>query len=95
MVAQNSMRDMQIAQLVRTWLSVVAPHVDFQHCCDAAKVGLECGNEFVSFSSPKCESVCCDPIERAMKLQAQHGCVICKHKWSKYLIAQGNPIVML
>ena len=28
MVAQNSLRDVRIAQLVQTWLSVVAPHVD-------------------------------------------------------------------
>ena len=48
-VAQNSLGDMRIAQLVQTWLSVVAPHVDFQHCCEAAKVGFECGNELVSF----------------------------------------------
>ena len=63
---------MRIAQLVQTWLSVVAPHVDYQHCCEAAKVGLECGNELVSFPCPKCGAVCCDPVERAMKLQAQH-----------------------
>ena len=84
MVAQNSLGDMRTAQLVQTWLSVVAPHVDFQHCCEAAKVGLERGNELVSFPCPKCGAVCCDPVERAMKLQAQHGCVICEHKWSKY-----------
>ena len=84
MVAQNSLGDMRIAQLVQTWLSVVAPHVDFQHCYEAAKVGLECGNELVSFPCPKCGAVCCDPVERAMKLQAQHRCVVCEHKWSKY-----------
>ena len=35
-VAQNSLGDMRTAQLVQTWLSVVAPHVDFQHCYEAA-----------------------------------------------------------
>ena len=63
---------------------MVAPHVAFQHCCEAAKAGLESGNELVSFPCPKYRAVYCDPIERAMKLQAQHKCVICKHKWSKY-----------
>ena len=29
MVAQNSLRDQRIAHLVSTWLSVVAPHVDY------------------------------------------------------------------
>ena len=72
MVAQNSLRDMRIAQLVQTWLSVVAPHVDYHYCCEAAKVGLEYGNELVSFPCPKCGAVYCDPVECAMKLQAQH-----------------------
>ena len=74
---------------------MVAPHVDYQCCCEAAKVGLECGNELVSFPCPKCGTVCCDPVERAKKLQAQHGCVICKHKWSKYPLLQGNPMDVL
>ena len=30
-----------------------------------------------------------------MKLQAQHGCVSCSHKWSKYPLIQGNPLAML
>ena len=72
MVAQNSLIDMITAQLVQTWLSVVATHVDYHHCCEAAKVGLQCRNELVSFPCPKCGAVCCDPVERAMKLQAQH-----------------------
>ena len=63
---------------------MVAPHVDYQHCCEAAQVGLERGNELVSFPCPKWGAVCCDPVEHAMKLQAQHGCVLCGHKWSKY-----------
>ena len=74
---------------------MVAPHVDYQHCCEAAKVGLEHGNELVSFPCPKCGAVCCDPVEHAMKLQAQHGCIVCKHKWSKYPLVQGNPMAML
>ena len=49
MVAHNFLRDARTAQLVQTWLSVVAHHVEYQHCCVAAKVGLECGNEVVSF----------------------------------------------
>ena len=74
---------------------MVAPHVDYQHCCDAAKVGLECGNEIVSFLCPKCGAVCCDPVERAMKLQAQYKCVVCKQKLFKYLFMQGSPLAML
>ena len=53
-VAHNSLGDVRIARLVQTWLSVVAPHVDWQHCCEPAKVGLECGYELVSFPCPKC-----------------------------------------
>ena len=67
-VAQNSLRNMKTSQLVQTWLSVVAPHVAFQNCCEAAKVGLEHGNKLVSFPCPKCGTVCCDPVERARKL---------------------------
>ena len=52
-VAQNSLRDVKIAQLVRTWLSVVTLHVDYQRCCEAAKVGLERGNDLVSFPCSK------------------------------------------
>ena len=74
---------------------MVAPHVDYQHCCEAAKVGLECGNEIVSLPRLKYGAVCCDPVEYAMKLQAQHGCVVCKHKWSKYPLVQGNPLTVL
>ena len=59
-VAQNSLGDLRIVQLVQTWLSVVAPHVHFQHCCEAAKVGLECRNKLVSFPFPKGRAVCCD-----------------------------------
>ena len=54
--------------LVKTWLSVVAPHVNYQHCCQAAKVGLASGNELASFPCPKCGAVCCDPVERASRL---------------------------
>ena len=83
-VAQNSLRDARIAQLVQIWLSVVAPHVDYQRCCEAAKDGLECGNKLVSFPCLKCGAVCCDTVEHAMKLQAQYGCVVFEHTWSKY-----------
>ena len=74
---------------------MVATHVDYQHCCEAAKVGLECGNYLVSFPCPKCGAVYCDPVEHAMKLQAQHGCVVYEYKWSKYPFVQGNPVAVL
>ena len=80
---------MRTTQLVQTWLSVVAPHVDFQCCYEAAKVGFESGNELVSFPCPKFRAVCCDPVQRAIMLQAQHGCVVCEHKWSKYHLSRG------
>ena len=67
MVAKNSLRDIRIAQLVQTWLSVVTTHVDYQHCCEAAKVGFKHRNELVSFHCPECGAVCCNPIERANK----------------------------
>ena len=95
MVAQNSIIDMIIAQLVQAWLSLVAPHVDYQHCCEAARVGLEPGNKLVIFPCPKCGAVCCDPVEHVMKLQAQYGCVVCDYKWSKYPLMQGNPVAIL
>ena len=74
---------------------MVAPHVDYQYCYEAAKIGLARGNVLVSFPCPKRGAVYCDPVERARKLQAQHRCVACKHKWSKYLLIQGNPLAML
>ena len=37
----------------------------------------------------------CDPVKHAMKLQAQHRCGVCKHKWSKYPLVQGNPMAVL
>ena len=95
MVAQNSLRDMRIAQLVQTCLGMVAHHVNYQHCCEAAKVGLKSGNELVSFPCPKCGAEYCDPIEHAMKLKAQHACMVFKHKWSKYPLMQGNPMAVL
>ena len=54
---------------------MVAPHVEYQHCYEAAKIGLASGNEIVSFPFPKCGAVCCDPLERAKELYAQHGCI--------------------
>ena len=80
--------------LVKTWLSVVAPHVDFQYCCEAAKIVLASGNKLVSFPCPKCGAVCCDPVEQARKLKAQHGCIVCVYKWSKYPLVQGNPLAV-
>ena len=95
MVAQNSLRNVRISQLLQTWLSMVTPYVDYQRCCEASNVGLERGNELVSFPCPKCGAVYCDPVERDIKLQAQHGFVVCEHKWSKYPPVQGNPIAVL
>ena len=95
MVAQNSLRDITIAHLVQTWLNVVAHHVDYQHCCEAAEVGLEHGNKLASFPCPKYGAVCCDPIERAIKLEAQHGCMVYEHKRPKYPLVQGNPMAVL
>ena len=63
------MSDKRVKQLVRTWLNVVAPHVDYQRCCKAAKIGLASGNELVSFPYPRCGTVCCDPVEEARKLK--------------------------
>ena len=59
---------MKVEQLVKTWLSVVAPHVDYQCCYEAAKIGLASENELVLFPCPKCGAVYCDPVERAKKL---------------------------
>ena len=86
---------MRVEQLVKTWLSVVAPHVDYQHCGEAAKIGLASGNELVSFPCHKCRAVCCNPVERARKLLAQHECIFCEHKWSKYPLVHGNPLAGL
>ena len=61
----------------------------------ATKIGLESGNKLASFPCPKCGAVCCDPVECTMKLQAQHSCIVCEHKWSKYPIVQGNPLAVL
>ena len=95
MVAQNFFRDTRIAQLIQTWLIVVAPHVKYQHCCNTTKVGLERGNELASFPWPKCGAVYCKPVERAMKLQAQHACMVCKQKGSKYPFVWGNSMAVL
>ena len=74
---------------------MAAPHVDYQHCCEAARVALDRGNELGSLLCPKCGAVYCDPIEHAMKLQPRHGCVSCGHKWSKYRLVQGSPLAVL
>ena len=55
---------------------MVAPYIDYQRCCEAAKICLASGNELVSFPCPKCGVVCCKPVEQARKLKAQHGCVV-------------------
>ena len=74
---------------------MVAPHVDYQYYCEAAKIGLASRNELVSFPCPKSGAVCCDPLKLARKLQAQHGCTVCKQKCSKYPLVQGNPLAVL
>ena len=53
---------------MKTWLSVVAPHIDYQQYCETAKVGLASGKELESFPCPKCGAVFCDPVERASRL---------------------------
>ena len=68
MVAWHYLSDKRVEQLVKTWYSVVAPHVDCYYCYEAAKIGLASGNELVSFTCPKCGAVCCDPVEQARKL---------------------------
>ena len=74
---------------------MVSPHVDYQHCCEAARIGLECGNDLVLFPCPKCWAVSYDPVEGDIKMQDQHECIICKHKWSKYPLVQGNSMAIL
>ena len=89
------MSDKQVEQLLKTWLSVVAPLVDYQRCYEADKIGFASGNELVSFPCSKCGAVCCDPVELAKKLLAQHGYIVYEHKWSKYPLMQGNPLAVL
>ena len=74
---------------------MVAPRIDYQCCYEAAKIGPASGNELVSFPYPKCGAVCCDSVERARKLQAQHDCIVCERQWSKYPLVQGNPLAVL
>ena len=74
---------------------MVALHVDYLHYCETAKVGLANVNELASFPCPKCGAVCYDPAERASKLQAQHGCIVCGYKWAKYPLVLGNPLAVL
>ena len=69
--------------------------MDYQRCCEAAKIGLASGNELVSSPCPKCGAVCCDSVERARKLQAQHDCIVCERQWSKYPLVKGNPLAVL
>ena len=71
---------------------MVAPHVDYQYYCEAVNIGLVSGNELISFPCPKCGAVYCDPVERARKLQTQHICIVCEHKWPKYPLVQGIPL---
>ena len=47
---------------------MVDSHVDFQHCCEAAKIGLANRNESVLFPCPKYGAVYCDLVEQARKL---------------------------
>ena len=94
-VASHSLNDERVQQLVKTWLSVVAPHVDYYQCCETAKVGLASGNDLASFPCQKCGAVCYDPDERASRLQTQHRCVLCGHKWSKYPLVLVNPLAVL
>ena len=74
---------------------MVEPHVNYQSCCEADRVGLKWGNELVSFPCSKCETVYCDPVEYAIKLHAQHRFMLYGHKWSKYPLVQGSPLTIL
>ena len=69
--------------------------MDYQYYCESAKIGLANGNELVSFPCPKYGAVYCDSVELARKLQAQHGYIVCDHKWSKHPLVQGNPLAVL
>ena len=57
------MSNERVAQLVQTWLSVVALYVDYHYYYEAAKIGLASGNELVSFPCPMYGAVCCEPVE--------------------------------
>ena len=67
-VASYSLSDERVVYLVKTWLIVFAPHVNYQQCCETAKFGLASGNELASFPCSKCGAVCYDPVERASRL---------------------------
>ena len=69
--------------------------MDYQRCCEAAMIGLASVKELISYPCPKCGAVYYDPAEQAKKLHAQHRYIVCKYKWSKYPLMQGNPLAML
>ena len=52
--AQHSLQDAKVVHAVRTWLGVVAPHLDYDLCVSAAVEGLSRGHPLASFPCNKC-----------------------------------------
>ena len=89
---RHSLADVSVARAVRTWLSVVASHVDFDECVAAAVEGLSRGLPLASFGCTKCGASHMDLGQYARKLHTRHVCTQCGHKWSRTPPVLGNPL---
>ena len=73
-IDKYSLADVSVARAVRTWLLVVAKHVDFDECIAAAVESLSRGHPLTSFGCSKCGATHLDSGESAHKLHTRHLC---------------------
>ena len=65
---------MQVARAVRTWLGVVAKHVNFDEGVAAAVESVSRGHPLTSFGCSKCGATHLDTGDFARKLHTRHLC---------------------
>ena len=94
-VARHGMSDAAVYAAVKTWLHVVAGHLDLEACCKAAAEGLAAGFPLASFPCSKCGATCASLGEAGRKLLTTHVCPVCKHRMVKSPPVLANPLAVL
>ena len=86
---------MGVAHAVHDWLHVVAGHLSFDECVDAAVETLSTGLPLASFGCSKCRATHLAANKLIPKLHMHHICSVCNHHWIKQSAVVGNPLAAL
>ena len=92
----HSLTDPVVERAVRTWIKVVAPHVEFDDCVKVAVQALSRGHALAAFPCKKCGSSHLEgDVSREKGPRVGKECRACGHKWSHSPAEVGNPLAAL